>query len=192
MRLKTFHSAVSLRGISYILGTSVEVCFGKPGNIKPRSYTNHRLRDYIRALPAMRLLCSLLALMATCRFCGVHNVHEAPLEVIFYCTASLQPQRPSSLVDLRCLSPPDPVFLTSCVHVVSQFPHSLPYAILCVSTTASSSTEKPHQLGLPRRGLGAAPWPRLPFQMDIPITMQEKKEKKFPIVSPLSRRMRTS
>lgn len=100
MRFKTFHSAVSLRGISYILGTNVEVCFSKSNHTKPRSCTNHRLRGYIRALPAMRLLRSVLALMATCRFCGVHNVHEAPLEVIStvysYCTPSslnlLQPR----------------------------------------------------------------------------------------------------
>lgn len=101
MRLKTSHSAVSLRGISYILGTSVEVCFSKPDHTKPRSCTNHCLRGYIRALPAMRLLRSVLALMATCRFCGVHDVHEVPpLELIStvysYCTPSslniLQPR----------------------------------------------------------------------------------------------------
>lgn len=101
MRFKTFHSVVSLRGISYILGTSVEVCFGKPNDTKPRSCTNHRLRGYIRALPAMRLLRSVIILMATCRFCGVHNVHQVLLlEVIStvysYCTPSslniLQPR----------------------------------------------------------------------------------------------------
>lgn len=115
--------------------------------------------------------------MATCRFCGVRDIHEVPLEVIFYCTASLQLQRPSSLVDLRCLSPPDPVFLTSFVHVVSQFPHSLPYQRMnyCMYQ---------QQLHLQQRSPISSVFPgvasRLPHGLDshsrwIPITMQEKK-----------------